>query len=184
MQEGKYSFKILRSIFLFSNLRWLYKVPFFVANLASSWSTSVVSINALPGLLKNALDLLEPIKGWHLLVARSSLHNGAWLGCWLVCSLSTILGCLTSFAWISGSWWCFRVVIAARWHSSRSWDVASLVLVVLCLRSLVIRLFRSRVLFTIWIHGDILDFKLVVLICLVSSRCVVKLVLWCGGLIT
>jgi hypothetical protein len=51
-------------------------MPLFVTDLTSSWSASVVSVYALPGLLKDALDLFEPVKGRHLLVAGCSLHDG------------------------------------------------------------------------------------------------------------
>lgn len=154
----------------------------FITYLGCSGPSSVICIYALPSLFKDALNLLESVQGRHLLVAGGGLGNSTLgLSRRLILRLSTVRGQFSSFTGISRSGWSLGVVISTWGHGSWCRSMVALVLVVLCLRRVIIRLFR--VLVVVWIHSDVLYFKFV-LVGLVSRRCVVKLALSACGLIT
>ena len=187
MKKSKYFFKFRRSLFFFSNLRWLDKMPFLVTNGASTRSTGIIRVNACPCLLKNTLHLFQSIQSRHFLSPSSRLlrHRALWLRIWLILGdiwPCTVLRTFSTFTRVScWSRWRLIVVIPARRDSSWGWNIRiALILIVLGL-SCVVRLLS--VLIVIRIHSHVLDFEFVILV-LLCRCCIIKLVLGCRGLIT
>ena len=62
-QQGKDALEDFRSLLLVGHLLWLHEVPLLVANGGGTRPARILSVDTIPRLLENVLDLFQSVEG-------------------------------------------------------------------------------------------------------------------------